>query len=178
MKFTFIDNENLCVYDNGKVERYESTYITRYRETTLRDQKSKEWKKNSDAMLYDDFFGADRRVDAALLSISPTLDEHQLVYTFSVNESSGIYYKFTDDEKKTEAHILSSNDATFRDVVVNIGGDIAGVVQSNPLTSDIALFSKDGGDYKCVTGGDSLDEHPFFGRNGDVYFNSYGVGRD
>lgn len=178
MKFTFIDNENLCVYDNGKVERYESTYITRYRETTLRDQKSKEWKKNSDAMLYDDFFGTDRRVDAELLSISPTLDEHQLVYTFSVNESSGIYYKFTNDEKKTEAHILSSNDATFRDVVVNIGGDIAGVVQSNPLTSDIALFSKDGGDYKCVTGGDSLDEHPFFGRNGDVYFNSYGVGRD
>ena len=101
MKFTFIDNENLCVYDNGKVERYESTYITRYRETTLRDQKSKEWKKNSDAMLYDDFFGANRRVDAELLSISPTLDEHQLVYTFSVNESSGIYYKFTDDEKKT-----------------------------------------------------------------------------
>lgn len=178
MKFTFIDNENLCVYDNGKVEKYESTYIAHYRETALRDQKNKEWKKNSDAMLYDNFFENNHRVDAKLLSISPTLEEKKLVYAFSVNESSGIYYKYTDDEKKTEAHILSSNDVTFRDVVVNANGEIAGVVQSNPLTSDVALFSKDGGDYKCVTGGDSLDEHPFFGRNGDVYFNSYGVGRN
>lgn len=178
MKFTFIDNENLCVYDDGKIEKYDSAYITNYRETVLRDCKNKEWKKKSDAMLYDDFFSGDQRVDVELLSISPTTEANRLIYAFSVNESAGIYYKYTDDEKKTEAHILSSNDVTFRDVVVNCRGEIAGVVQSSPLTSDIAIFSKDGGDYKCVTGGDSLDEHPFFGKNGDVYFNSYGVGRN
>lgn len=178
MTFTFIDNENLCVYDDGKIEKYDSAYITNYRETVLRDRKNKEWKKKSDAMLYDDFFSDDQRVDVELLSISPTTEQNRLLYAFSVNESAGIYYKYTDDEKKTEAHVLSSNDVIFRDVVVNRRGEIAGVVQSSPLTSDIAIFSKDGGDYKCVTGGDSLDEHPFFGKNGDVYFNSYGVGRN
>lgn len=178
MKFAFIDNENLCVFEDGKIEKYDSTYITTYRETALRDQKSKEWKKNSDAMLYDDFFSGNQRVDVKLLFISPTTECDRLIYAFSVNESSGIYYKYTDDEKKTEAHVLSSNDVTFRDIVMNRRGEIAGVVQSSPLTSDIAIFSKDGGDYKCVTGGDSLDEHPFLGKDGDVYFNSYGVGRN
>ncbi len=178
MKFAFIDNENLCVFEDGKIEKYDSTYVANYRETAFRDRKSKEWKKNSDAMLYDDFFSGNQRVDVEILSVSLTTEEHRLIYAFSVNESSGIYYKYTDDEKKTEAHVLSSNDVIFRDVVVNRRGEIFGVVQSSPLTSDIAIFSKDGGDYKCVTGGDSLDEHPFLGENGEVYFNSYGVGRN
>ncbi len=177
MKFTFIDKENLCVYENGTVTRMESAYIARYRDNTARDQKSKEWKKNSDAMLYDDFFARNERVDVSIHSLSPTRESNQFLYAFTVNESSGIYYKQIDDEKKTESHVLSSNEEEFSDVVVSANGQIGGVVTRNSLTSSIAVFSKDGGDYKSLTGGDSKDEHPFFGKNGDIYFNSYGVGR-
>ena len=56
MKFTFIDKEKFCVYENGKTEKYDSAFLTRYRENSQRDLKNKEWKKNSDAMLYDGFF--------------------------------------------------------------------------------------------------------------------------
>ena len=178
MKFTFIDKEQICVYENGKTEKYESSYVQRYRETSKRDQKNKEWKKNSDAMLYDDYFERNEKVIASIRSVSPTLEDNKLVYAFSVNETSGIYYKYTDDEKKTEAHVISSGEEEFSDIVVSQSGEIGGVVQRSAFTSDIAIFSKNGGDYKCITGGDSKDEHPFFGKNGDIFFNSYGVGRD
>ncbi len=178
MKFTFIDKENLCVYEDGKITRLESEYITRYRESAMRDKKNKEWKKNSDAMLYDDYFEGRDAVNATLYALSPTTEAEKLVYAFSVNESSGVYFKYTDDEKKTEAHAVTSNEETFLDIVVSASGEIAGTVQQAPYTSSIALFSKDGGDYKCLTGGDSKDEHPFLCADGSILFNSYGVGRD
>ncbi len=178
MKFTFIDKETLCTYEDGKVTKMDSTYVTQYRETSTRDQKNKEWKKNSDAMLYEDFFNSNGRVDVTIHALSPTTEPNKLVYAFSVNESSGIYFKYTDDEKKTEAHVVSSNEENYLDIVVTESGDIAGCVQQAPMTSSIAVFSKDGGDYKCLTGGDSKDEHPFFTPDGNILFNSYGVGRE
>ena len=178
MKFTFIDKDAICIYDNGKIEKYESDFIRRYKETATRDKKSKEWKKNSDAMLYDGFFENSDRIVASVCSVSPTTEENKLVYTFTVNETSGVYYKYTDDEKKTEAHLLTSHEENFLDVVINVNKDMGGTIQRNEFTSDVAVFSKEGGDYKLVTGGDSKDENPFFCGNGDILFNSYGVGRD
>ncbi len=178
MRFTFIDKEQLCVFEDGKIEKYESAYITRYRENSKRDQKNREWKKNSDKMLYEDYFEGSERVRAEITSLSPTTEKNKLLYTFTVNETSGIYYKYTDDEKKTEAHFLSSNEESFRDLSMNEGGEIFGTAQRDTITSDIALFSKLGGDYKSVTGGDSKDENPFYKGKGDILFNSYGVGRN
>ena len=178
MKFTFIDQEKLCLYQDGKVEKYESTFLTHYRETSLRDVKNKEWKQSSDAMLYDLPFERNSRVVARLCSLLPTNEENKLVYAFTVNQTSGIYYKYIDDEKKTEAHYLTSNEDAFLDLTVCDNGEMAGAVQRTPLSSDIAIFAKDGGEYKTVTGGDSKDENPFLGENGVIYFNSYGIGRD
>ncbi|MBE7077521.1 MAG: hypothetical protein E7377_02315 [Clostridiales bacterium] len=179
MKFVFVDKENICTYHDGKTVKAESTYITNYRENSKREQKNREWKQKSDMMLYDDFYGMrNERVVAQINSVSPTLEENKCLYTFSVNETSGIYYKYFDGEKNTEAHFLSSNEYIFKDVTINSKGEITGTVQKDFLSSDIAVFSKNGGDYKCVTGGDSKDENPFSDGNGNIWFNSYGIGRD
>ena len=45
MKFVFADGEKLGVYTDGKTELFESSYITRFRENTIRGKKNKEWKK-------------------------------------------------------------------------------------------------------------------------------------
>ena len=178
MKFTFIDKEQLCVYQNGKTEKYESAYISRYKENIKQEQKNREWKKKSDIMLYEDFYEkGEGRVQTEISALSPTQEENKVIYAFSVNETSGIYYKYLDDEKKTEAHLLSSREEKFGDITVHESGKIAGTVQKDFYTSDIAIFSPSGGDYKSLTGGDGKDEHPFFGEDGDIWFNSYGVGR-
>ena len=179
MEFIYIDNDKICVYENGKIQREDSAYITKYKENTKRDQKNREWKKTTDTMMYDGLFvGDNERVVAQISSASLTQEKDKILYTFSVNETSGIYYKYFNDEKKTEAHFLTSNDYVFKDVMVTKNGAIVGTVQKDMLSSDIAVFSKNGGDYKSVTSGDSKDENPFMDTNGEIWFNSYGIGRD
>ncbi|MBQ8295789.1 MAG: hypothetical protein IJX87_05090 [Clostridia bacterium] len=181
MKFVFTDSEKLCLYNNGKIEKYDSDYVVRYRESMLRAEKNREWKKNTDLMMSDDFYfeGArNEEVSVSLHSVSLTTEENKLIYAFSVNETSGLYYKFTDDEKKTEAHFLTSNEVRFLSLNVYDTGDILGTVQTDSVRANLAVFSKNDGDYKSLTDGDSFDENPSFDENGDLIFNSYGVGRD
>lgn len=182
MKFVFSDGEKIGVYRDGNAEKSESVYIAHYRETAIRDSKNKEWKtQGHTAQLLAEgiYTNGEERVVAAIHGVSLTPDENRVLYAFTVNDSSGIYSKLTDDEKKTEMHIVSSNEADFMSVACNGRGEMLAAVQTDPVTSRIAVFQKDSGDYKCVTGGDSLDENPSFGADGkSVLFNSYGVGRD
>ncbi len=184
MRFVFSDGEKIGVYKDGDIHRYESNYITHYREAAMQSVKSKEWKTKSHTarMLAEDYYFDEEdetRVEAAIHGVALTESENRIVYAFSANDSSAIYSKILDDEIKTEAHIVSSGDVEFMSVSYNANGEMLAAVQTDLYTSRIALFPKDSGDYKCVTGGDSLDENPSFDAGGKaVLFNSYGVGRD
>mgnify|MGYP000056155296 FL=1 len=184
MRFVFSDGEKLGVYSDGAIKKFDSNYIVHYRETATRDAKSKEWKRQGKAarMMSEDYYfeGEDEtRVEAAVHGVALTGEENKIVYAFSVNNTSGIYSKLLDDEIKTEAHIVSSNEEEFMSVSSNADGRMLAAVQTDSVTSQIALFPKDSGDYKCLTGGDSLDENPSFDAEGKaILFNSYGVGRD
>lgn len=181
MKFAFSDGEKIGVYEDGKAVSEDSAYIVRYRETILRDSKSKEWKTmgHTESLFSEGFYeGKDTSVTAAVhgVTISP---DGEAVYAVTVNESSGIYKKDPSDPKKPEGHIVSSNDADFTSVAENADGELLVSVQDNVASSRIAVFEKGTGNYKCVTGGDSLDENPSFAADGkSILFNSYGIGRD
>lgn len=184
MRFVFSDGEKICVYKDGAVQKYESNYIKNYRETMLRSEKNKEWKSQGHAakLMAEGYYfdGEDEnKVEAAVHGVALTEDENRIVYAFSVNKSSGIYSKLLDDEAKTEAHIVSANDVEFTSISYNSDGAMLASVQTDSITSQIAVFDKGSGDYKSITDGDSLDENPSFDHTGKcVLFNSYGVGRD
>ena len=179
MRFLFIDGEKLGVFENGKTTVYESSYIQNYRENARRTEKNRAWKKKTDIMMEEGYyFGEDgERIHAEIRSASFTTEENKIVYVLSVNELSRICYKYLDDKEKTEAHVISSNEVEFTSFTVNQDGDVVGAVRTGEDSSDIVVFSKDGGDYKLVTSGDSLDENPFVDRDGKLLFNSYGIGR-
>ncbi len=180
MEFIFIDGEKICVYKDGDIKEYESGYIEKYRASILQSAKNSEWKKNgrTEMLLNEDFyFNDDGEFFVKINSAWLTENENELVYSFTVNETSGIYAKDLADEKKLESHIISSNDVEFISLNYNESGMIASV-KKGEVAADIAIFSKDRSDYKCVTGGDSLDENPYLGDDGKIYFNSYGVARD
>lgn len=183
MRFVFSDGEKLGVYSDGDVQKLNSNYIANYRETAIRDSKSKEWKNQGRAaqLMAEGYYFNDgeERVEAAIHGVALTEENNRIVYAFSVNNSSGIYSKLLDDEIKTEAHIVSSNEVEFMSVSYNGDGEMLAAVQVDAVTSRIAVFPKNSGDYKCVTGGDSLDENPAFDYTENcILFNSYGVGRD
>lgn len=180
MEFLYIDGEKICVYKDGKVSEYESGYVKRYRETSLSTAKNNEWKRKgrTERLLNEDyFFHEEEGVYVLLHSIAPTGEDGKILYSFTVNDSSGIYCKYLGDEKKTEAHVVSSNEVDFTTLTNTTLGLLA-TVKKGDVTADIALFSEDKSEYKCLTGGDSLDENPSFRKDGKILFNSYGVGRD
>jgi len=183
MKFVYADGEKLCYYEDGKTQTFESNYILNYRETVKRSAQNKKWKTEGKlAREFDDGYYFDRNsesVEASIRALALTEKENELIYAVTVNESSGVYKKAIDREDKTEAHVVSSSESEFQSLTKNNLGGMLAAVQNSPVTANIAVFEKDGGDYKCVTGGDSLDENPSYSTDGkSVYFNSYGVGRD
>ncbi|MBQ8308580.1 MAG: hypothetical protein IJX96_01975 [Clostridia bacterium] len=182
MKITFADGEKLGVYENGEKKIYESAYITRYKENALKAAKSKEWKKSSDLMMSEDYYfdtEDESEVRSLVHVVSPTIEENKIVYAFTVNGTSGIYYKYTDDKEQTEAHLISSNEVEFTSLSLAKTGDMLATVRTDSVCSNIAIFDKNGGgEYKTLTGGDSLDENPSMDKDGKVLFNSYAVGRD
>ena len=179
MQFLFIDNEKLCVYKDGKVSEYESSYIKKYREAALISAKNTEWKRKgrTERLLNEGFVEDDEEVFAKLYAIAPTAQETELIYSFCVNDSSGIYLKYLNDEKNLESHLISSNQVEFTSLFASKDNLLA-CVKKGSVEGDIAIFSKDGSEYKSVTAGDSLDENPSVDGDGNILFNSYGVARD
>ena len=181
MKIGFADGEKIGVFENGEKKIYESNYITRYKENALKAAKSKEWKKQTDLMIADDYyFEAENETSffSCVQCVSPTIEENKLLYAFTVGNTSGIYYKYTDDKEKTEAHALSSSDVMFTSLSFSKSGKILGAVKTDSVCSNIAIFKSGCSEYETLTGGDSLDENPFLDQDGNVLFNSYAVGRD
>ena len=180
MKFYFIDGEKLCLYQDGKVTAYESNYIKKYREASLVAAKNSEWKKKgrTEMLLAEDFFfDGDEDFSASLTAIAPTENPDEILYSFTVNESSGIYLKYLNDEKNVEAHVVSSNEVEFADLYA-AKNCLLTTVKKGDVSADIGIFSPDRSEYKCLTSGDSLDENPSLTPEGNILFNSYGVARD
>ena len=170
MQFLFIDNEKICVYKDGKVTEHESSYIKKYREASLTSAKNSEWKRlgRTEMLLNEGFLEDNREVFSKLYAIAPTAKEDELVYSFCVNDSaggylkndtSGVYLKYLNDEKNLEAHLITSNQVEFTSLFASKDNLLAGVKKGS-VAGDIAIFSKDGSEYKSVTAGDSLDENP------------------
>lgn len=178
IRLVYTDGEKLCYYADGKKYAYESGFIKRYRETALNSAKNKEWKRKSEQMLDEFYFEEDSGVYAEIHSVSLTEEENKIAYTFTVNQTSGVYFKYLDDEEKTEAHVISSNEEDFVSYYVNEDGEAVGAIRSGEYSANIAVFNADRGDYKTLTDGGSLDENPFLCQDGDILYNSYGVGRD
>ena len=188
MQFLFIDNEKICVYKDGKVSEHESSYIKKYREASLTSAKNTEWKRlgRTEMLLNEGFLEDNKEVFSKLYDVAPTAKEDELVYSFCVNDSaggylkndtSGVYLKYLNDEKKLEAHLITSNQVEFTSLFASKDNLLASIKKGS-VAGDIAIFSKDGSEYKSVTAGDSLDENPSVDENGNILFNSYGVARD
>ena len=180
MRIIFSDGEKIGVFKDGKKEYYESNYLKNYRENAIRSAKNKEWKKSTDLMMEEGFFFGEEevRVRAKITSVAPDTKENRFVYAFNVNETSGIYYKHTDDKEKTEEHIVTSAELEFFSLFITTDGEMLGAVKNTPYNAKIVVFHKENGDFEYMTDGDSLDENPSFDGEKNILFNSYAVGRD
>lgn len=183
-KFLFADGEEVCLYDDGKITRQQSKFISNYKTAAINVERAKSWKQSGEGA---QFRGDVQRVSSeddfksAINGVYFTDNDGEAAYSFTVNGTSGIYKMRLGDEKAEEVHIINSLDYEFSGGCLDSGSDmLATELRRNFYNSDIALFDLTSGDYKTVTDGDTLDSDAFISpENGNViYFSSRGVGRD
>jgi hypothetical protein len=180
-KFTFSDGGDICVYDGGAVKRYKSAYIESYKQNLENINRSKQWKQSGSGAV---FRGDELVAENANYNISgvyQTSDENILAYTFTVNQTSGIYKKDITAENSPETHVINSHELTFNGGCYNAGSDtLVTSIKRNYYNADIGVFNVASGDYKTVTDGDTLDEEPSFSPDDEnvIYYSSRGVGRN
>lgn len=183
-KFLFADGSDICVYDGGKVTKFSSLFIENYKNNTMNIERAKTWKHSGEGAQFrgDVRPGEDKVVfESSVNGIFPTSDDNEIIYSFEINNTSGIYRKRLDDEKAAEAHVISSVDYVFGGGCFDARSNALVIsLKRNFYNSDIALFDVKSGDYKTVTEGDTLDDEPFISPDDGniVYFTSRGVGRD
>lgn len=184
-EFTFADGQKICRFDGEKVTDFKSGYIERYIENAENAQRNAEWKKSGEGAIFrgDATFeqSAERKFDCTISGVYPMESDDWVAYSFTVNQTSGIYKKCLTDEKTPETHVINSNSLSFGGGMLDVKNNILAVsVQRNSYNSDIALFDMGTGDYKSVTDGDTLDVDPYISPNDRnvIYFSSRGAGRD
>lgn len=178
-KLVFADGERIGVYDGERVRYFESESIARYRDYAGTRVKNDEWKYAGDGARfrgdYELYRARTENVAATVNSVQ--FDGNKVVYSFTVDGSSGVYRKDVTDEKAREEHIFSSADEEILSLS-RAGRQLAATVRRNGATSSIALLNMETSELKTLTEGDSRDANPCVSPLDPdlIYFDSAGIG--
>ncbi len=181
-KLCFGDGEKIGVFDGESVSFYESEYILRYREYAETRTKNDEWKFGGDGARFRgdyDLYNARREEKVVAFINGVAWKEGKVVYSFTVNGSSGVYCKDVCEKKALEEHILSTSDEEI--LSLSRGGDLLAVtVRRDGATSSVGTLDMNTSELKTLTEGDARDADPCFSpaQPNCLYFDSAGVGRN
>ena len=181
MKIAYNDGVKLALHGEEQHLK-QSDYISNYFAVTQKANESLEWKKSG----YGAAFRGEitpkntEKVEAYINAVCP-LSENEVLYSFTVNNISGLYKKNFSLEKDSESHVVHSNTAEFSGVDYNEKTDSAiACIKTDTVTANLALVDLKSGDCREVTGGDSKDCNPSYSLSKPdmVLYDTSGVGRD
>ena len=179
-KLAFADGDKIGVFDGEKATLHESEYIVRYRDYAENRVKNDEWKFGGEGARfrgdYEIYRSRQEKVYAYINGVQ--WDGDKIVYSFTVNGSSGVYRKDPADDKAREEHIYSSSNEEI--LSLHAGGKtLAVTVRSDDITSAIGTLNCANAELSTLTGGDSRDANAFISPQNPnlIYFDSAGVGR-
>ncbi len=182
MKIAYNDGVKLSLSE-GEPNLRESDYITNYYTVTQKSNDSLEWKTSGYGAAFRGETQGPRgeEKDAAYINSVACLSESEILYSFSVNNMSGLYKKNFALEKDSESHVIHSNTTEFLGVDYNEKTESAiASIKTDAVCANLALIDINSGDYRAVTGGDSKDSNPSFSvfKPNTVLYDTSGVGRD
>lgn len=188
-KLAFTDGEKIGVFDGEKVYYLESAYIKRYREYAENSAKNDEWKyTGSGARFRGDYERYETRrkekVHAYINGVQWNGDG--VLYSFTVNETSGVYRKAVFEEIATpageksvpEEHVLTSSDEEILSMYAY--GNEAVVTVRKGYVSSVGILNTKNAELKTLTAGDVRDANAFVSAKNPslVYYDSAGAGMD
>ena len=186
-KLAFTDGEKIGVFDGESVFYCESEYVTRYRNYIENKNRKDEWKFSGEgARFRGDYeqYAARQNEQVYAYINGVQWDGDKVVYSFTVNSTSGVYRKAVFEERAAagqpvaEDHILSSSDEEI--LSLHARGQTIAVTVKNGVVSSIGTLNSVNSELKTFTAGDVRDENAYFSPVDPnlLYFNSAGAGMD
>lgn len=97
--------------------------------------------------------------------------EDKVLYTFTVNQTSGVIEKTLSAKKDGERFILHTNDGELLSSDYNVtDGKFVAELRRGEISSDLVLLDTERGDYVSITDGDSRDENRRFPKSARASF--------
>lgn len=184
MKFAFADGHEICVYEDGNITKRASKFIEKYKENSLQIDRSKSWKKSGEGAAFrgdtDYGRGDETAFDYKINGVFLSDGGNEVVYSFKINDTSGVYKIRLDDEKAPETHVVNSLEEEYGNGCLDAASHtLALSVSTNYVNSHIGIIDTRNNDVKTVTDGDTMEIDPYICRdNRDlIYFSSRGAGR-
>lgn len=183
-KIIYNDGVKICVLESGQMKTFESDYINNYIRNSIASNSQKSWKNQGYGAKFRGETGEELRATESIntyINSAQFLSEKEILYTFTINEMSGIYKKNLALEKNSESHIIHSNELEFNSTDFSpLDNELVVGIKSDDITSHLGLVDLATNDYKTITGGDCKDENPTYSplAPNTILYNSFGVGRD
>lgn len=183
IELTFADGEEMGAYDGERTITFKSAFIDKYKNNAQDIARAKAWKTTGSGAVFREAYSDPSALtfESSVTGVYPAGEGDEVVYSFRINQTSGIYKRHISDEKTPETHVINSVDLSFGGGSFNaVKGELAVSVGRGYYNSDIALFDVATGDYKTITEGDTADEDPFISDEDPdiIYYASRAVGRD
>jgi len=162
---------------NGKiVEKLDSGYIAKYRDTLIQIQKKDEWKYGGQSALFQGRYNSEPEEFYAAVNAVCADGDKGCLYTVIAGEVSGIISK--NYETGHENHIYHSNKYKFYSAQnCPAANQIVLSIAENDNTKSVAVYDRNSNDLRFLTSGDAVDDNPFLDEAAEViYYDSRGLG--
>lgn len=183
----FAAKNKLGLLESARLSLAESQYLDNYRRNREQIRRKRAWKSEGTGAAFrgdvDPFHNMDldELVESASVNgLSFTGEDDRIVYSVSIEHSSGVFFKNPSDVNEAEGHIIHDNGLSFHSLDYNQAtGEIAVAICEGGIEKHIALLDARRSSYRPITEGDSLDENPVWCRHSRaIYYDSSGIGRN
>ena len=168
-------------FDGEKIEKLDSGYINKYRDTLIRIRQNNEWKYSGQSAYFQ---GRGRRQDlgdepvefASAVNAACSDGDEGIIYTAIAGEVSGVIAK--NYETGRENHIYHSNKYEFFSAQNCLdAGLIFLSAAEKAYSKSVAVYNRNTNDLRFLTSGEAIDDNPFYdAASGAVYYDSKGLG--
>ena len=184
-RIVIASKNQILYYNASKLLYLNSQYLKNYKKNIDEINRKYEWKTQGvNAM----FMGAGRSpvnvnvVEQAVVNGVSLLDsEDKIIYSVEVENNSGVFIKYINDDKEMEHHVIHDAKVGFYNLDYNrTTGKVVVAVQQSPTERNIGILDINNSRYSIITEGDSIDNNPVWGKANpeNIYFDSTGVGRN
>lgn len=177
---------DLFVLENGKRMAFPSLFYRNYIQNHIAVKDRRDWKHQGQGAMFRMDLNPHgefdpRNVQAYVNGLAMTGNGMQALYSLSVMDTSGLFFRNLDAGEDTEDHIVHDTDTVFGNLdYCKRTGRVVMALQKGAWEQHIAVKIIEDPHYRLLTEGDSVDANPSWSKTDTdlIFYDTAGIGRD